>query len=157
MNLQETLLIIVISTFIGKVFTQFELEHCDFYQSLELNVTYSIASPNFSENYLRGTDCRWAAEAPPGHKIFLNCRQVNLPRTFACNGDRILVSNTGRVDLRDGRKYCGGVEFAETSRSTRIIIALKSGLRSRGGKFKCSLKTVANSCSCGQLNRGRIG
>jgi hypothetical protein len=156
MNSLETLSIIVLSL-IGKVSAQSKA--CDFYQELKPGKIYTIASPRYPQNYLRGTDCRWAAEAPPGYKISLGCNEVRLPLVLRCNDrvDRILVSPSGRVNLSDARRHCGGVSFSETSLSTRMLVALKSGPFISGKRFKCSLKAVADNCSCGQLNRGRIG
>lgn len=156
MNFLETLSIIVF-LLIGKVSTQ--SNGCDFYQELELDIIYTISSPRFPQRYLRGTDCRWAAEAPAGYKISLDCYEVRLPPVFQCTDkvDRILVSSVGNANLTDGKRYCGGVPFTETSSSTRMVFALKTGPFIRGGRFKCSLKAVRASCSCGQLNRGRIG
>lgn len=147
--------LITILILIGKVFPQ--SNGCDYYQALKPDVTYTITSPKYSLNYLRGSDCRWAAEAPPGYRILLSCSEVRLPTSFFCSGDRILVSNAGRADLRDATRHCGSSSFSETSASNRMTIALKTGTFSRGGKFKCLLKTVGSSCSCGQVNRGRIG
>lgn len=156
MYFPETLAIIAF-LLIEKVSAQSKA--CDFYQAMEPNVVYTISSPKYSNNYLRGTDCRWAAEAPLGYKISLACAIVRLPSTFLCNdrADRILVSRSGKANLSDGRRHCGGVSFTETSFGDRMVIALKTSPLSRGGRFKCSLKAVANNCSCGLLNRGRIG
>lgn len=154
MNILETLLIACL-ILIGKVFPQ--MNGCDYYQALQPDVNYTITSPNYSQNYLRGSDCRWAAEAPPGYKILLSCNEVRLPQSFFCSGDRILVSVIGRTDLRGSTPHCGSTSFSETSASTKMTIALKTGLFSRGGKFKCSLKAVSSGCSCGLVNRGRIG
>lgn len=158
MNFPQTLPIITL-LLIGKVSTQSKA--CDFYQPLKPDVVYTIASPRFPQNYLRGTDCRWAAEAPTGYKVSLSCAEVRLPLVFLCNdrSDRILVSLSGKVNLSDARRRCGEVSFTETSSSNRMIIALKTVQRTRGGRFKCSLKAVSNtnSCNCGLLNRGRIG
>lgn len=130
---------------------------CDYYQALKPGVIYSIASPRYSHNYMRGADCRWAASAPPGYKIELTCNDFRLPNSMSCRGDRVLVSATGRTDLRDGKRHCGSSKLSATSVSTKMTVGLKAGAFSMGGKFKCSMKTVGNSCSCGQLNRGKIG
>jgi hypothetical protein len=152
----ETLPIIAL-LLIGKVATQFN--GCDFYQAVQPGVTYTVASPRYSRNYLRGTNCRWAAEAPPGYKISLACADVRLPPSFLCNdrADRILVSLSGKVNLYDARRHCGGVSFTETSSSNRMVMALRTAPFTRGGRFKCSLRAVANDCNCGLLNRGKIG
>jgi hypothetical protein len=157
----ETLLIIALQLIgkVGKVSTQ--SNGCDFYQALKPGDIYDIASPRYSRNYLRGTECRWAAEAPPGYKISLECLDVRLPPSFLCNdrADRILVSRTGKVNLVDGRRHCGGVSFSEMSSSNRMVMVLKTSPLTRGGRFKCSLKavTTTNNCNCGTLNRGKIG
>lgn len=153
MNCLESLLITVL-ILIGESLSQ--LRGCDYYQALEPEFNYTIASPKYSENTFRPNDCRWAVEAPPGYKILLSCNEVRLS-SFFCSSDRISVSNTGRTDLRNAKQHCGSSAFSETSLSTRMTIALKTGKFSRDGKFKCSLKAVVNGCSCGQFNRGRIG
>lgn len=140
---------------IGKVSVQYK--SCDYYQRLTVGATYFIASPGYSRNYNRGAECRWAAESPPGYHVALNCNDVKLPLVLSCRSDRILVSRSGRASLSDGKAHCGVASFTENSVSTRMVVALKSGALSRGGKFKCSFRAVANTCSCGQLNRGKIG
>jgi hypothetical protein len=156
MFFHKTLPIIALLLIVN-VATQFK--GCDFYQALEHGLIYTIVSPGYSRNYLRGTNCRWAAEASPGYKILLSCTDVRLPTTFLCNdrADRILVSPSGNVNLNDARRHCGGVSFTETSSSNRMVMALKTALFTRGGRFKCSLRTIANNCNCGLLNRGKIG
>lgn len=144
--------LIIIFTLIEKVFGQYR--GCDYYQPLKPGVVYSIAPPKFPTLY---TDCRWAAEAPAGYKVQLSCSQVRLPSSLLCNGDRLLVSRTGRADLRDAHKHCGAASFAETSSSTRMTMALRTRSVPSKGSFKCSLKALENNCSCGQLNSGRIG
>lgn len=140
---------------IGKVFSQ--SKDCDYYQALKADTLYTIASPKYSQNYPYGSDCRWSAEAPPGYKVAMTCDSMALPSTILCMGDKILVSRTGRTDVRDGKAYCGASSFNETSTSNRMTIALKTWIFSRGGRIKCSLRAVASSCTCGQLNRGKIG
>ena len=131
---------------------------CDYFQPLKLGASYIIASPKYPNKYERGTNCRWAAEAPTGYKIALECNDVSLPTSVFCAGDKILVSRTGRTDFQDGIKYCGTGKFSENSSSTRMTIALRAGLFGMfNGRFMCTLKIVSSNCNCGQLNRGRIG
>lgn len=153
MNFRKISLIAVF-ILIESVYLQYR--GCDYFQAVKLETNYLISSPRYSQNFL-GNECRWAAEAPPGNEISVNCTEVRLQPTLSCYGDRILVSKSGRTDLRDARRYCGGASFSESSTSTKITIALKTGSFSQGGKFKCSLKAVASRCICGQVNRGRIG
>jgi CUB domain len=153
----ETLSIIMF-LLIGKVSTA--LEACDYYQELKPGVVYTIASPKYPKKIVRGADCRWAAETEPGYKISLDCFEVRLPPVYRCGDrvERILVSTSGKANLSDAKRRCGSVSFTEISASTRMTIALKTGPSSyKGGRFKCSLRAVTSNCSCGQLNRGRIG
>ena len=157
LNLSMNFIIVLICvtfTLIEIVWLQYA--GCDYFQELNSEDVYLISSPN-SQIFLQSVECRWAAEAPPEHTLHLDCNEVRLQPTPSCYGDRILVSRSGRSDLRDAKRYCGGASFSETSTSTKITIALKIGLFSAGGKFKCSLKAVASNCSCGQTNKGRIG
>ncbi|CRL05673.1 CLUMA_CG018706, isoform A [Clunio marinus] len=126
---------------------------CDYFQSMKPNVLYTI---QVSRSNQRNLDCRWAAEAPAGHKISLTCDKVRLPTSFFCLNDRITVSTTGRTDLRDGKSYCGRRQFEALSVSTKMTVALKTGAITLGAKFKCSMKTVIDGCRCGQVNRGKI-
>lgn len=134
-----------------------QYEGCDYFEELKPDTTYFISSPRNSENLLWGDDCRWAAEASFGNKILLNCNEVRIQPSISCYGDSILVSMSGRTDLSDAKRYCGMTSFSETSTSTKITIALKTRSVSIGVRFKCSLQAVASNCSCGQVNRGRIG
>lgn len=154
MNFNKSSLIAVL-LLIGKVSNQYK--SCDYYQRLTVGATYFIASPEYSRNYKRGAQCRWAAESPPGYHVALNCNDVKLPSVLSCRSDKILVSRTGRASLSDGKAHCGGASFKENSVSTRMVVVLKTEALSKGGKFKCSFKAVANTCNCGQLNRGKIG
>lgn len=125
---------------------------CDYFQAMKPGKLYSIATKKIG----RSSNCRWSAEAPPGYRISLVCHEVNLPSTLLCRGDEIMVSISGRADLRGGKRHCGNASFIETTISRKITVALKS----RSGELKCSLKAIANvsnSCTCGQQNRGRIG
>lgn len=140
--------LIVMNILIGQILAK--LDGCDYFQPLQSGDEYLFTWPRF---YV--SDCRWAAEAPPGYKVHVACREVYFPFSFYCKRDRILVSTTGRGDLLDGIKHCA--PFSETSTSTKLTMAVKTGSLAVEGDFKCSLKAVANSCSCGHLNRGRIG
>lgn len=128
---------------------------CDYFQALRPGEIFVIAPPRYSQNFLFGNECRWAVKVPSGNKILLNCNHE--AKTFPCYGDSILVSKSGRADLSDANKYCGRVSFSESSTSTKITIAVKTEAFSTGSKLKCSLRAVADNCSCGQINRGRIG
>lgn len=154
MNFNKSSLIAIL-LLIGKLFAQYK--SCDYYQRLTVGATYFIASPGYSRNYKRGAECRWAAEAPSGYKVSFNCDDVKLPSALSCRSDKILVSKSGKANLSDGKVHCGSASFTEISASTRMVVALKTGTLSKGGKFKCSFRAVASTCSCGQLNRGKIG
>lgn len=139
--------------FIGNVFAQFN--GCDFYKELKPEKVYTITSPLYPQKYRRETSCRWAVEAPAGYKISLDCYEVTLAFSFFCYGDRILASKTGRTDVRDSNRNCD--PFKVTSVSNRMTIALKTQAFSYGGRFKCALHLIVDTCSCGQYNKARIG
>lgn len=132
-------------------------EGCDFFQKLSSTSVFTIKSPGYPDNYARGTQCRWAAEAPPGFKIVLDCQEVQLPLSASCLGDNLSVSPMGRGDLSDAKRHCGSAPFQIESTSYRMTIALSAGNLSRGGKFRCSVRSVKNNCGCGTRNKGRIG
>lgn len=73
-----------------------------------------------------------------------------------CRLDHVVISPTGRMDLGDGTRNCGKVNFTGLSQSRRISIALFISYFSFGGKFKCTLKTAVDHCKCGQRNTGKI-
>lgn len=129
-----------------------EYSGCDYFQPVELGKVYSIGLERNSQNSSKQISCRWAAEAPPGYKLSFDCL---LPQTSGCF--KILVSRSGRTDLKDAKRYYRGASFGETSKSTKITVALKIGSFSEGENFKCLLKAVTNDCRCGQVNRRRIG
>jgi CUB domain len=147
--------LIIFVALIGPASLQFG--SCDYSQTLTNGTVYSIASTRYPQNYRRGDDCRWAVVAPPGYRATLSCDEVAVPVSFLCLGDSIFVSRTGRTDVRDGRRYCGNSSFYEKSDSTRMTIIFRPGLLTRGGRFKCTMRAVEDTCSCGQLNRGKIG
>lgn len=130
---------------------------CDFFQQLTSSSQFGFTSPGYPGNYAKGTQCRWAAEAPPGFKISLDCYEVQLPSSLSCSKDALSVSPMGRVDLGDAKRYCGSSPFQIESTSNRMTMALRAGNLSKGGKFHCSIKAVKNNCGCGKRNRGRIG
>lgn len=134
-----------------------EFGDCDFFQKLTTTSQFTITSPGYPESYTRGTQCRWAAEAPPGYKISLNCYEVQLSSTLSCLGDNLSVSQSGRVDLADAKRFCGSSPFEVESTGYPMTIALKVGGISKGGRFRCSVKAVKNNCECGTRNRGKIG
>lgn len=144
--MRQELVLIVLMT-VGSAALQFK--GCDFFLALKPGSHYTITSPQIS----RSSDCRWVAKAPPGYRISLACSEFKPPSTLICRGDKIIVSVNGRADLKDGKEHCGNASFVETTVGTKITVALKSD----SAKLKCSLKTVPNSCNCGQINRGRIG
>lgn len=131
--------------------------NCDFFQKLSTTSQFTITSPRYPGNFLRDTKCRWAAEAPPGFKISLNCFEFQLPSSSWCSLDNLSISQTGRVDLGDAKRFCGWSPFQVESTSYRMTIALNVGRFSKGGRFRCSIRALKNNCNCGVRNRGKIG
>lgn len=150
-------LILFILNSLKSYFALEEYGNCDFFQRVTATSQFTIVSTGYPQNYLSNTKCRWAAEAPPGYKISLNCNDVRIPFSLSCANDLLSVSTTGRADLGDGKRYCGNSPFQVYSTSYRITIAHKVGPFSKGGKFRCDIKAVKNDCTCGVRNRGRIG
>lgn len=128
---------------------------CDFFQRITATSQLTISSPKYPGNYTKGTQCRWVAEAQPGYKISLNCDEVRLTSTLSCLGDNISVSTTEQVNLADAKSFCKPFKIESTS--YRMTIALRAGKNSKGGRFRCSIKTTKNNCVCGIKNRGKIG
>lgn len=55
---------------------------CDYYENLFLGIEYNIGISSDSTN----THCRWAAEAPPGYQVAIDCHDIALPWVrFHCN------------------------------------------------------------------------
>lgn len=155
MEVAHLILFILIS--LKSSFSLEDFGNCDFFQRLTATSQFTIVSTGYPQNYLSNTKCRWAAEAPMGYKVSLNCYDVRLPSSLSCANDLLSVSPSGRADLSDGKRFCGNSPFQVYSTSYRMTIAHKVGPFSKGGKFRCDIKAVKNYCSCGVRNRGRIG
>lgn len=54
-------------------------EKCDYFEVMKIGETYDVFSPNFPNNYLPGTWCRWSGCAPSGTHIVINCSVVQIP------------------------------------------------------------------------------
>jgi hypothetical protein len=72
-------------------------KHCDYFQKLDPNVTYQLHSP---KNSKLNSKCRWAAEAPEGQNVLIDCKEIKIPFSTFCANDALLISTNGRVDLR---------------------------------------------------------
>jgi hypothetical protein len=146
-------LILIIKNFLVLARTNLrEFEKCDYHQELRPASQHTIG---YVGGYSRGISCRWAAEAPAGYKITLDCNNVQMPPSFACLGDQIQVSTAGRADMSDAKRFCG--PFRAESLGTQMTVSLKSTPTSSGGKFRCLFSTVKSKCTCGSRNRGKIG
>jgi hypothetical protein len=71
---------ILVLFFIGlvRISVAQDFKNCDYYQDLFIGAEYEVFSPGYDGNYQMGTNCRWAAEAPPGYKIELNCDDISM-------------------------------------------------------------------------------
>ena len=128
---------------------------CDYFQTLKSGESYPIQSPGYPRKYRGGTNCRWLVESPPKTTIALDCGDVQLPSSGGCKNDALIMSTTGRIDLLDGKRYCGTGGFTSKSISNRMTLALKTGATG-GGSFKCTMRSSVSTCDCGRQNRGRI-
>lgn len=55
---------------------------CDYFQNVEVGKSYDIFSPEHNRNIVNreGMDCRWAAVAPAGYILVLECNDIPLVR-----------------------------------------------------------------------------
>lgn len=67
-----------------------------------------------------------------------------------------MISRRGRADLSDGERYCGYGSTTFQSLSIRATFSLQAPFNSPGGRLRCMVTPVMNSCQCGVRNRGRI-
>lgn len=131
---------------------------CDYHQVLEPYKYYDIYSPNFSDGlYMANSSCRWVADAPDDtFTVLLNCVLVDLPSSTQCMGDRIEISETGRLDLADARRYCGKGQILFETSGDRLVMNFKAAEKSKGGRFFCTIQAVEDSCDCGRKDRTKI-
>ncbi|KAG4069013.1 hypothetical protein HA402_008324 [Bradysia odoriphaga] len=124
--------------------------------------SYDIFSPEQNRNGIfnrEGMDCRWAAEAPAGHILVLDCDEVYMPLSNNCNDARIEVSASGETNLSDANRYCGTKSFRTQSVGNRMVIAFKpfSSLNALFGSFfRCRLTSTADivfPCECGKRKK----
>lgn len=129
---------------------------CDFFQNLIPGKVYDIFSPNYSRRYVPNFTCRWVAVAPEDHNIDLSCIDVDLPQSPKCVADRLELSETGRLDLKDSQRICGRGAFNHQTPNNILVLSLVSPSKTKGGKLYCSARAVENKCSCGRKDRTRI-
>ncbi|XP_026480617.1 venom serine protease 34-like [Ctenocephalides felis] len=132
--------------------------NCDYYQNMQLDMDYYVYSPNYPSNYPPGSSCRWYAEAPIGSRITLTCSYIELPQSTNCDGDRLLISPAGKVDLSDAQRYCGKGTLTQVSTANTMNIVLHSVNNGGSGRFLCSIRATqsAQQCNCGWKKTTRI-
>uniref|UniRef100_A0A336MZ17 CSON007906 protein n=1 Tax=Culicoides sonorensis TaxID=179676 RepID=A0A336MZ17_CULSO len=127
-------------------------ENCDYFQQLELGVTYTISSPNYPNFYgTKPFSCRWTAKAPLGYIVAYNC-YVEVPQGLNCDRDRLLLSRTGVLDVSRAEVYCGKQWFTADSFDESGVIGLLVPFTTTGGRFQCNLSAVKKDCACGYKN-----
>lgn len=52
--------------------------NCNYYQNMQIGVTYYIYNREYPGNYGPSVNCLWRADAPSGYKIEANC-DLNIP------------------------------------------------------------------------------
>ncbi|XP_058834513.1 venom serine protease-like [Topomyia yanbarensis] len=122
---------------------------CDYAYSYPSNAVGYIQSPNWSNYYKGGTNCRFTIQAPTRHYIYAQCYDMYLPSSYGCYSDKVLVSPTGDSNLGDAEVRCGTTTFNVASTGNRMVIALQSSTQSTGGRFRCQITAVPLKCDCG--------
>ncbi|KAL2749493.1 venom serine protease-like [Vespula maculifrons] len=123
---------------------------CDYFQQLEPGRNYYIYNPNYPDYYLGQHNCRWRAKS--NTRVKLNCSFFDVPPSVNCSMDYI------KVKVGDGIEYvfCGLDSFVVESISSEMTILFHSRYNTYGGKFRCDLRMVEDSCRCGWKNPSRI-
>lgn len=129
---------------------------CEYFQDVDVTKVYDIFSPGYDRYYPMNSTCKWSAEAPIGYNLFLDCFNVEMPVSNNCMGDRIELSERGRFDLKDARRFCGKGEFTFLTPTNVLAMRYIATSRSPGGRFLCNLQAITDFCQCGRKNDLRI-
>ncbi|XP_055625771.1 venom serine protease-like [Toxorhynchites rutilus septentrionalis] len=123
---------------------------CDYLYKYDSKAVGYIQSPNWSNYYRGGTNCRYTIQVPPRHYVFAQCYDMYLPSSFGCYYDRLLVSPSGDPSLGDAEVHCGTTPFNMASNGTKMVFALQTSALSNGGRFRCQITAVPIPCDCGR-------
>lgn len=132
--------------------------NCNYYQKMEVGVTYYIYNREYPGNYGPSANCLWRAVAPEGYKIETNC-DLNIPPTESCYQDKLFISLVGNPNLENAYTYCGsGSTGSLMTEANSISMGLQSAYYTQGGRFLCTIvaKEISKPCNCGWKNTRRI-
>ncbi|XP_058460908.1 venom serine protease-like [Malaya genurostris] len=122
---------------------------CDYSYNYPSNTVGYVQSPNWSNYYKGGTNCRFTIQAPARHYLYAQCYDMYLPSSYGCYYDKLLVSPTGNNALADAEVRCGSTTFNVASTGNKMVIALQTLTQSTGGRFRCQITAVPLKCDCG--------
>ncbi|XP_053689581.1 venom serine protease-like [Sabethes cyaneus] len=122
---------------------------CDYVYSYPSNAVGYVQSPNWSNYYQPGTNCRFTIQAPARHYLYAQCYDMYLPSSYGCYYDKVLVSPSGDTALGDAQVRCGTTPFNIASTGNKMVIALQTSTTSMGGRFRCQITAVPMPCDCG--------
>ncbi|XP_038218571.1 venom serine protease-like [Zerene cesonia] len=133
--------------------------NCDFDQEIAVGQTYYIYNPNYPNSYAPSTVCRWMLRCPPGYNCRLDC-DLNMPSTYMCSGDHILVSRSGDPQLVAAERYCGDGVLNVVSMGQTMSVGLETTYYTSGGNFLCEVTAqepvTTTTCKCGVKKTTRI-
>nr|XP_029731266.1 venom serine protease-like [Aedes albopictus] len=133
----------------------FDLGHGQSYGSCDYTYSYSsyavgyIQSPNWSNYYTPGTNCRFTIHAPPRHYLYAQCYDMYLPSSYGCYYDKLLVSPSGDSTLSGAQVYCGTTPFNVATNGSKLVVALQTSPYLNGGRFRCQITAIPVKCNCG--------
>ncbi|XP_052862909.1 venom serine protease-like [Anopheles cruzii] len=142
----------------GAGYTYAQFTGCDRTKSFTTGEVYYVESPNYSNYFAKGTNCRWLLTAPAGNTLYINCYDMVLASTTQCSGDRLEISLKNDPTLASASRYCGQQTFSTQSTGNQVTMALRATATSTGGRFRCQVvaQAPAPKCSCGFRRTSKI-
>ncbi|XP_062559128.1 venom serine protease-like [Armigeres subalbatus] len=122
---------------------------CDYTYNYNSYAVGYIQSPNWSNYYTPGTNCRFTIQAPARHYLYAQCYDMYLPSSYGCYYDKLLASLNGDSTLAGAQVYCGSTPFNVASSGNKLVIALQTSPYMSGGRFRCQISAIPLKCNCG--------
>ncbi|XP_049547074.1 venom serine protease-like [Anopheles darlingi] len=129
---------------------------CDRQKTFTSGEVFYVESPNYSNYFPSGTNCRWQLTAPTGNTLYINCYDVVLASSNLCAADRLEISLRNDPTLASATKYCGQKAFVLQTTGNQATIALRTISTSSGGRFRCQVVAQPPKCSCGLRRTSKI-
>ncbi|XP_049547073.1 venom serine protease-like [Anopheles darlingi] len=129
---------------------------CDYTYSYSTGQTGYIESPNFSNYYTPGANCRYTINAPVGHYLYVQCYDMYLPSSTGCYYDKLAISLSGDSNLADAQLRCGTSTFNVQTSYNKLVVALLGSTSTIGGRFRCQITAVKIPCDCGRRKTATI-